>query len=609
MVTSPHNIISVQNLDIGFHTEDGIIQTVKDFNLEVREGEIMGLVGESGSGKSITSKSIMRLLPGNAVFPPEAKITLRHGGVNHDVLSLKGRDLLMVRGGVVSMIFQEPMASFAPAITLGDQIIETVQIHLGKSRAEARKIGVELFDRVGIPMPDKRFDQYVFELSGGMRQRAMIAMALSTSPKLLIADEPTTALDVTIQAQVLDLMLELREQMGMSMIFITHDLGVISKIADRVTVLKKGEIVEAGPCDEVLYKPQHPYTMKLLDALPHLDTLPEGEDLSEIEPLIEVRDVDIKFPMNTGGRRDTSVFHAVKKANMVLPKGKIIGLVGESGSGKTTLGKAILGAVPLAGGEIEFMTSPKIQFSDPKQIDRRVMAPIAQMIFQDPHGSLNPRMTIRDIIAEPIEAMGLEKDKATIDAMVKEVAAKCQVEVSHLRRFPHAFSGGQRQRISIARALISKPKFIVADESVAALDVSTQAEILVLLQQLRDELGLTILFISHDLSVIANLCDRVIVIKHGDIVEEGTAREIFLNPKEEYTKNLIRAIPLLDKAKAKHAATHGEPSDRAGAEAGPAHNEEQGRQGDWEKALSATSAKTKSFVRFVDSVEGTIPKN
>ncbi|PIE09565.1 MAG: ABC transporter ATP-binding protein [Rhodobacterales bacterium] len=539
-------ILDVRNLSVGFRTESGVVSAVRDFNMNVEQGEVMGLVGESGSGKSVTSKTIMRLMPGNAVIDPASRVTLHHDGADHDVLKLKGRGLKMVHGGVVSMIFQEPMASFAPAIRLGDQIVETIRIHRGLSREEARKIGIELFDRVGIPMPDVRFDQYVFELSGGMRQRAMIAMALSTQPKLLIADEPTTALDVTIQAQVLDLLLELREQMGMSMVFITHDLGVIGKIADRVTVLKKGEVVEAGFADDVLYDPRHAYTRELIEALPHLDELPPPPAETP-EPLLEVRGINIEFPMNTGGRRDQSVFHAVKNANLTLPKGRIIGLVGESGSGKTTLGKCILGATPIASGEVEFFTDPPVKFTHPRQIKRRKFAQMAQMIFQDPHASLNPRLTVRDIIAEPLIATGLVKDKKEIDARVKRVAERCKIDITHLRRFPHAFSGGQRQRICIARALISEPKFIVADESVAALDVSTQSEILKLLKELRDDLGITFLFISHDLSVIANLCDRVVVIKHGDLVEEGTVQEIFLNPQQEYTKKLIGAIPLLER--------------------------------------------------------------
>lgn len=537
-------ILDIQNLNVDFHTEEGIVRAVHNLSMKVHQGEVMGLVGESGSGKSVTSKTIMRLTPNNAIIDANSRILLKHNNRIHNVLQLKNKQLNMVHGGVVSMIFQEPMASFAPAMRIGDQIVESMQIHLNKTKAECRKMGIELFERVGIPMPEHRFDQYVFELSGGMRQRAMIAMALATQPKLLIADEPTTALDVTIQAQVLDLMQELREQFGMSMIFITHDLGVISKVADNVTVLKRGEVVESGSTDEVLYAPKHFYTRQLLNSLPKLKNLPAAPNYTP-EPLLKIKNMDIHFPINNGGRRDKRTFHAVKNVSLSLPKGRIIGLVGESGSGKTTIGKAILAATPITSGEVEFFSQPKIQFNNTAKVNRRDFARIGQMIFQDPHASLNPRLTVRDIIAEPLEALKICKNKNEVDQRVTAMAKRCQIEISHLRRFPHAFSGGQRQRISIARALICEPKFVVADESVAALDVSTQEEILNLLKELRDELGLTILFISHDLSVIANLCDHVIVIKHGEFVEQGSVREVFLNPKQKYTKNLIAAIPLL----------------------------------------------------------------
>ncbi|MCV6590303.1 MAG: ABC transporter ATP-binding protein [Marinobacterium sp.] len=546
MRTEPQtNMLEIRDLCLDFRTDEGIVRALDHINLSVAPGEVMGLVGESGSGKSVTAKTIMRLNPNNAIIQPGSQLWLNHNGERTDVLALRGRHLRTVRGGAVSMIFQEPMASFAPAIPLGEQIIETIQIHLGHDRATARKIGIELFERVGIPMPEQRFDQYVFELSGGMRQRAMIAMALSTRPKLLIADEPTTALDVTIQAQVLELMLELREQLGMAMLFITHDLGVISKIADNVTVMKRGEVVEAGAADSVLYSPRHDYTRRLLDALPKMDRLPEPPAHTP-EPLVKVTDLSISYPI-AGGAKKGELFHAVRNASLQLPRGQIIGLVGESGSGKTSLGKALLGASPVSGGRVEYLCDEHgYTLGGKRKPKRQQIARVAQLVFQDPYSSLNPRMTVRDIIAEPLEALKLTRNRAETDERVKEVARLCHLEVSHLRRFPHAFSGGQRQRISIARALVCKPKLLIADESVAALDVSIQAEILTLLKQLKAELGLTILFISHDLSVIANLCDRVCVMKQGEMVEEGTVRDIYLNPQQEYTRKLIGAIPLLD---------------------------------------------------------------
>ncbi|WP_293264906.1 ABC transporter ATP-binding protein [Neptunomonas sp.] len=539
------NLLEIRDLSIDFNTDEGLVHAVDNISLNIRPGEVMGLVGESGSGKSITAKSIMQLLPGNAIIQPKSQLRLRHDNNDIDILKLRGRDLRKVRGDMVSMIFQEPMASFAPAIRLGEQIVETMQIHLGYSREQARREGIALFDRVGIVDPARRFDQYVFELSGGMRQRAMIAMALSTKPKLLIADEPTTALDVTIQAQVLELMLELREQMGMAMLFITHDLGVISKIADNVTVMRKGQVVEAGNADQVLYRPGHHYTQRLLAALPNLDNLPEAPK-EKPQALLSINDLSVSYPV-AGNSRKQEMFTAVKNISLDLPEGQIIGLVGESGSGKTSLGKALLGAAPISEGSVKYHgTKKKVHFGASKRLKRKRLSKTAQMVFQDPHSSLNPRMTIRDIIAEPLEAMKLTSSREETDQRVIDMAKRCHIDVEHLRRFPHAFSGGQRQRISIARALVCRPKFIVADESVAALDVSIQAEILALLKELRAELGLTILFISHDLSVIANLCDWVCVMKDGGMVEEGTVRQIFLKPQQPYTQKLIASIPLLE---------------------------------------------------------------
>ena len=538
-------LLDIRNLTIDFSTDEGMVHAVRDVSLNVRPGEIMGLVRESGSGKSVTAKTIMRLNPNNTLIQQPSSIIFNHDGRDIDVLRLRGKDLSVVRGGAVSMIFQEPMASFAPAIRISDQIIQTMQIHLGIDKKEARRRGIALFDRVGIAMPEKRFDQYVFELSGGMRQRAMIAMALSTKPKLLIADEPTTALDVTIQAQVLELMLELREQYGMAMLFITHDLGVISKIADRVSVMKNGQIVEAGTTDKVLFSAEHEYTIKLLDALPNLSNLPEAPKVKPA-PIVTIDNLSVTYKMLSVGRK-AEYFNAVKNISLALPKGHIIGLVGESGAGKTSFGKALLGASPISNGQVTYHTdNGGLSFDKKQSFKRKDLANIAQLVFQDPYSSLNPRMTVRDIIAEPLEAMKLTKSRSETDRLVVEVAKKCFIDIDHLRRFPHAFSGGQRQRISIARALVCKPQFIVADESVAALDVSIQAEILTLLKSLRDELGLTILFISHDLSVISNLCDWVCVMRYGELIEQGSVRQIFLDPQQSYTQQLIASIPLLE---------------------------------------------------------------
>ncbi len=452
--SSNAKLLEIANLTMDFRTDEGPVRALDDVSLSIEAGQVLGLVGESGSGKSVTARSIMRLNPGNALIQPESRITLNDGARAYDVLSLRDHALRTVRGGKVSMIFQEPMASFAPAIRLGDQITETICIHLGCTRKEARRRGIELFERVGIPIPEMRFDQYVYELSGGMRQRAMIAMALATKPKLLIADEPTTALDVTIQAQVLDLMMELREKEGMAMLFITHDLGVVSQVADDVTVMKKGRVMEAGPVDDVLYSPQDGYTRRLIEALPSMDRIKElPEHRTDSEALIEVSDLSVSYPV-TSGRSGAKVFHAVRNMNIRFPLGDIIGLVGESGSGKSSLGRAMLGAAPISSGKVEYRTIEPISISANNRVNRKKLARVAQLVFQDPYGSLNPRMTVRDIIAEPLEALGLTQNRKETDEKVKEIARLCHLDVSHLRRFPHAFSGGQRQRISIARALV-----------------------------------------------------------------------------------------------------------------------------------------------------------
>lgn len=540
-------LIKVENLDVRFFTEEGETQAVKDVSFDIYPGEVLGLVGESGSGKSVTAKSLMRLNPNNAVVSKQSALTLTLDGQDYSIEDLRARELPLVRGGAIGMIFQEPMASFAPAIKVGAQLVETLCYHLKLSKAEARQRGIKLFDRVGIPEPERRFDQYVSELSGGMRQRAMIAMALATEPKLLIADEPTTALDVTIQAQVLDLLLELRDELGMAILFITHDLGVIAQVADRVMVMKRGEVVESGGSKAVLTAPQHEYTKRLIATLPDIRNLPKcGRETAS--PTVRIRDASVAYKTSEGlfGRKD---YVAVKSVSLDLPRGHIVGLVGESGSGKTSLGRAILQAAPLTSGTID-LSFDEENFSVGKlrgQAERRFRKQ-AQLIFQDPYGSLNPRMTIRDIIADPLEAMGLTKSREETDARVREIALKCRLDLDHLRRFPHAFSGGQRQRISIARALVSKPSLVIADEAVAALDVSIQAEILDLMKQLQSEMGLTILFISHDLSVVANLCDWVVVMRQGEIVEQGAVRDIFISPQQDYTRNLISAVPTLEKA-------------------------------------------------------------
>lgn len=494
-----------------------------------------------------------------------------------DIAKIRRNDprLHRLRGGEIGMIFQEPMASFSPVYTIGNQIMEAIMLHRGVSRRHAREIATEMLDKVGLTNPAQRVDQYPHELSGGMRQRAMIALALSAGPQLLIADEPTTALDVTIQAQVLKLMRDLQTELEMSMIFITHDLGVVAQVADDIAVMYKGEIVERGTVREVIHTPQEDYTKRLLAAVPRLDKvvppkpLPGGKGQS----LIDVKNLSVDFEIKKKKlfRTETETVRAVRDITFDILRGETVGLVGESGSGKTTVGRAILRAIDPSDGEVIFHRKNKadidlahatpgelrrvrskmnMAFSEgPVQINSlvgemlRAFRPEVSLVFQDPYSSLNPRMTVRDIIAEPLVASGLMTDRDKIDNRVREIAERCKIDLEHLRRFPHAFSGGQRQRICIARALVSKPKFVVCDECVSALDVSIQAEIVDLLRDIQREMGISFLFIAHDLAVVAQISHRVAVMYHGEFMEYGPTEKIFFNPQHPYTRALLTAVP------------------------------------------------------------------
>ena len=572
--TRTEKIASVENLTVSFKTENGLSKAVDDVSLDIYKGEVLGLVGESGSGKSVTARSLMRLNPDFASYDEASKITLYQENGALDVLGIQQEsDMRAIRGGDIGMIFQEPMASFAPAITIGQQMVEALLIHTDMNAEQAKNYAIEMLDMVGILEPQARFNNYAFELSGGMLQRAMIATAMSTKPKLLIADEPTTALDVTLQAQVLDLMRDLVREFDMGILFITHDLGVIAEMADRVSVMRKGRIVEEGHAWDIIKNPQHNYTKTLIDAIPKLDGIvtlakleqhrkayspvAEAEEekthtsLTSSKPIkdsiVDIDNLDIQFVIDKSLFKDDLVVHAARNVSIQIERGSFCGLVGESGSGKTTLGRAILGGSPITNGTITF--NPKNGDSIPintmnkrQKHDLRVGA---QMIFQDPYSSLSPRMSVRDIVAEPLECLGITRTREETDQRVLEMIKKCGLEAEHLRRYPHAFSGGQRQRIAIARALVSHPELVVADESVAALDVSIQAQVLQLLKSLQREMHFTFLFISHDLSVIANYCDDVMVMKHGKLIEIAEPKDLFNKPKTNYTKRLISSIPNL----------------------------------------------------------------
>ena len=578
-------LLQIVGLRTYFHTEDKVVRAVDlaaDTRLEIRPSHTLGVVGESGSGKSVTALSIMRLLPPETARIEAGEIVF----LGRDVVGLPQSAMRNVRGKDIGMIFQEPMTSLNPVFTVGDQVMEPIMVHEDVTKAEARERALALFREVDIPDPERRLDTYPHEMSGGQKQRVMIAMALSCNPKLLIADEPTTALDVTIQAQILDLLRKLRDTRGMSIMFITHDLGVIAEIADEVAVMFQGHLVEHGNVLQIFESPRHPYTRSLLACRPSLDTrfrrLPTtstfmdwhiddqnrlvidekevspgelaklehvGRDkmvAPEGEPLLSVKDLKVYFPIRKGvlGRVHDYV-RAVDGVSFKVWPGQTLGLVGESGCGKTTCGRALLRLIENKGGtrvEGEVWVKDRDIFHLPTKEFRELRRNM-QIIFQDPYSSLNPRMTVGDMISEPMEVHKLYKTKAERNERVAHLLEEVGLEAAHMNRYPHEFSGGQRQRISIARALALDPKFIVCDESVSALDVSVQAQVLNLLKDLQEAHDLTYIFISHDLSVVKFMSDTMAVMKDGKIVEMGIADEIYANPKEAYTRRLIDAVP------------------------------------------------------------------
>lgn len=606
-------LLEIRNLQTQFQTGETVVRAVDDLSLTIHVGETVGLVGESGSGKSVTSLSILRLLP-------DVGATIAGGSISflgRNLVQLPKPELRKIRGGEISMIFQEPGTSLNPVYRVGDQVMEALRLHRGMSRAEARKRTIELFDEVGIPEPERRVDSYPHEMSGGQKQRVMIAMALSCNPKLLIADEPTTALDVTIQAQILDLLRRLRDERQMAVLFITHDLGVISEIADRVAVMFRGKLVEQGRVDEVFARPQHAYTRGLLACRPRLDLerrrLPTVADYLKVEtdprtgvvswtertldkaqlstieqrgrgkllhpksvlesaksssegdqqavaaapvsramaeaayvpegqaPLLSVRDLHVHYPIRKGLlRRVVDHVRAVAGVSFDVYRGQTLGLVGESGCGKTTTGRAIVRLLPITDGSIQFsgLEWSKLTGGRLRRERRRV-----QIVFQDPYASLNPRQTVESAITEAMQvhsighSQGDRRDRAAI--LLEEVGLLSE----HLSRYPHEFSGGQRQRLCIARALAVEPELLICDESVSALDVSVQAQVLNLLKDLQERRGLTYVFISHDLSVVKFMSDMMAVMNAGKIVEFGPAEQVYAAPREAYTRRLIDSIP------------------------------------------------------------------
>ena len=540
-------VLSVENLSIDFRLRTHILHAVEDVSFELKRGQTLCLVGESGSGKSVTARSLLQIVdkPGTIVG---GRILLRNGGEITDIATLGpgSRAMREIRGRRIGLIFQEPMSSLSPVHTIGSQIVEAIRMHSDLDKKAARTRMVELLRQVEIPNPDKMADRYTFEFSGGMRQRAMIAMALAGNPDILIADEPTTALDVTTQAEILDLIKRLQVDRGMAMLLITHDMGVVAEVADDVAVMRFGRIVERGPVDAIYHAATHPYTRQLLASTVKLTHHVEGRrpaialSSQAPQPILSVRNLSKTF----GWHGNANTLRAVDDANFDLYPGENLGIVGESGSGKTTLGRLILRTVEPTTGTILYRGKDggetdltKLGKKDLRNFHREV-----RLVFQDPFASLNPRMTVKEVIGDPLIVNGLAKGKALEDR-VAELMRLVGLDPMGMERYPHAFSGGQRQRIGIARALALDPRIIIADEATSALDVSIRSQILDLLLDIRQRLNLSFIFISHDISVVRYFCDRVAVMHRGKIVELGEAEQICTAPQEVYTKSLISAVP------------------------------------------------------------------
>jgi peptide/nickel transport system ATP-binding protein len=542
-------LLSVRDLRVGFRTQGGLVQAVDGVSFELRPGEVLAIVGESGSGKSVTAQTIVGL-----TRSPNARIEGSAQLGDAELIGASESELQRVRGGRIGMVFQDPMTSFNPVYRVGAQIVEAIRAHRAVGKQAARAQAVALLDSVGIAGAAQRIDDYPHQFSGGMRQRAMIAMALALEPEVLIADEPTTALDVTVQAQILALLARLNRERGLATLLITHDLGVVAEVADRVLVMHEGRIVERGGPDEIFYSPKDPYTRKLLDAVVRLDTAPPLRAARESAPLLEVTDLVKHFPVKRGliVEREVDQVRAVDGVSLSLRQGETLGLVGESSSGKSTLSRAILQLLKPTSGSVRF------EGHEIAGLSRRAMRPLRprlQMVFQDTSASLNPRRRIGQIVGEPLRLQG-EVSGAQRRDQVLELLDRVGLGAEHYDRFPHEFSGGQRQRIGIARALALRPKLIVADEPVSALDVSIRAQILELFAALQEDFGLAYIFVAHDIGVVRHVSDRIAVMHRGKIVEQGRADAVCERPQDPYTQQLLAAVPIPDphEARARQAA-------------------------------------------------------
>lgn len=532
-------LLSVSSLSTWFASETTPVQAVKNISFDVKRGETLALVGESGSGKSVTALSIMRLLP------DAAQITNGSIKLNGDeLLALPEIAMRSVRGKRVAMIFQEPMLSLNPVMTVGAQISECLSLHQNLHGEAAHRKIIELLNAVGIHEPEQRLNEYPFQFSGGMKQRVMIAMALAGEPDLLIADEPTTALDVTTQAQILKLLKELQQKTGMAILFITHDLGIVSQMADRVAVMYGGEILELATCETFFSEPSHAYSKKLFMALPEAQKPVAQPAVTTEQPILKIDNLKVYFPIRKGlFKRTVGHVKAVDGISLEIKPGRTLALVGESGSGKTTAGRGILQLLPISGGQINFAGEDLAELN---KNELRKKRKDIQIIFQDPYASLNPRMRIAEIIDEGMAALGVGKTKTARLQRIDELLTQVGLSSQHKYRYPHEFSGGQRQRIAIARALAVEPKLIICDEPTSALDVSVQAQILELLQSLQNRMGLTYLFITHNLSVVSYLAHEVAVLYQGKIVEHGTTQQVLKSPQHSYTRTLLASIPKIE---------------------------------------------------------------
>jgi len=528
-------VVDIRNLEVTFATDGGDIPAVDDVSLTVDSGEVVAIVGESGSGKSVTAKSIIGLLPETAVT---RGVILLNG---RDVVGLTGEKLRATRGLDAAMVFQEPSTSLNPVYTVGWQLAEGLRAHGKYSRRQARAKAIEYLGKVGIPEPEKRIDHYPHQFSGGQKQRVVIAMALALDPELIIADEPTTALDVTVQAEILDLLRRCRDEFGTAIILITHNMGVVADLADRVVVMYEGKVVEQATATKLFGSPQHPYTQKLLAAVPRIDTTRERTPVAEAPPVVQATDLVIEYP----GRFGRGGFRAVDRVSFTIAPGEVLGLVGESGSGKTTIGRAIGGLTKISGGSLQVLGHEMLT------VRERGFKPVREQIgfvFQDPASSFNPLLTIAQCVAEPLIVHGRAGDATAARPRVDELLEAVQLPRAFGDRYPHELSGGQRQRASLARALALEPTLLIADEPTSALDVSVQARVLELFAELQSQFGFAALFISHDLAVVDTVSDRIAVLYRGELVEEGPPAQVLGAPQHPYTQRLLASLPVPDPA-------------------------------------------------------------